>query len=178
MADKSKLTQLLPPPPATGTSRWKTQWNAEQFPNDPEVKPALLPSMTVPDQSLSVKEIMTRFAQGMPLDLMRDGRYSSVEELEEDLIPGLEKMDLAGRMAAISEIQAEIQELNAKYRDQVKELRKRPRNRSEDIDHEDIPNNNPKKTPPEANEKERAQRAKNPRSGADGKNSQGAAATD
>lgn len=46
-------------------------WNAGLFPHTGEVN--TLPSMTVPDQSLSVKEILYRFQEGLPLDNIRRG---------------------------------------------------------------------------------------------------------
>lgn len=46
-------------------------WNSDAFPHTGEVN--TLPSMTVPDQSLSVKEILYRFQEGLPLDNIRRG---------------------------------------------------------------------------------------------------------
>ncbi len=51
--------------------RFKTMWNSDAFPHTGEVN--TLPSMTVPDQSLSVKEILYRFQEGLPLDNIRRG---------------------------------------------------------------------------------------------------------
>lgn len=60
--------------------RFKTMWNCDAFPHIGEVN--TLPSMTVPDQSLSVKEILYRFQEGLPLDNIRRGEQYDEPELD------------------------------------------------------------------------------------------------
>lgn len=51
-----------------------------------------LPSRTVPDQSMSVTEIMQRFASGLPVDGAR------VAMFEEEQMPNVAAMDLSEKM--------------------------------------------------------------------------------
>lgn len=50
------------------------------------------PSRTVPDQSMTITEIMQRFANGLPVD----GQKVAMYEAEE--MPNVEKMDLSEKM--------------------------------------------------------------------------------
>lgn len=65
-----------------------------------------LPSLTVPDQALSLKEIIRRFAMGIPMD---GGRLPVFDE-ENDL-PDFTKMDLADREEAVERYQEELREI-------------------------------------------------------------------
>lgn len=49
------------------------------------------PSLTVPDQSMTITEIVTRYAKGLPFDNQRTGIY---DEDENDVIPDFRRMDL------------------------------------------------------------------------------------
>lgn len=73
------------------------------------------PSKTVPDQSLSIKEIVSRFVRGIPVDVQqREGVY--VDQSDHDL-EKLSRMDFAEKadMAAVlaqqaAQMQNELQE--------------------------------------------------------------------
>ena len=69
--------------------RWKTNYNAHTFPTVKETNYA--PSMTVPHQALSMKEIMTRYAQGLGVDGIKVPVYNG----EEDMAIDLKRLDLA-----------------------------------------------------------------------------------
>lgn len=49
----------------TRVRKWKTQYNAEEFPKGYE-KPRGV-SLTIPDQSMSLKTLLERFTRGLPL---------------------------------------------------------------------------------------------------------------
>lgn len=57
-----------------------------------------MPSMTVPDQSMSVQEIMQRYAQGLPLMGERVSIWQGdVGDGDEDYLPDPQHLDLAER---------------------------------------------------------------------------------
>lgn len=64
------------------------------------------PSMTIPDDSMSIKEILDRYARGLPLGGERVPVYNG-----EEYIPDLETLDLVDR--------AELMEMNS---NRIKEL--------------------------------------------------------
>lgn len=49
------------------------------------------PSLTVPDQSMTITEIVTRYAKGLPFNNERTGIY---DEDENDVLPDFRRMDL------------------------------------------------------------------------------------
>lgn len=69
------------------------------------------PSMTVPDQALDLKEIIRRFAAGIPLDV---GKMPVFDE-ENDL-PDFSKMDLADRQAYADQFQEELEEIKSRLK--------------------------------------------------------------
>lgn len=75
-------------------AKFKTQYNAHLFPKNYEENN--LPSATIPDQSLSVKDILQRYANGLPLGGAKVPVYNG-----EDYIPDLDRLDLAERAALI-----------------------------------------------------------------------------
>jgi len=83
----------------------KTRYNSEEFPKNYERNTQ--PSKTIPDQSMSVKEIMERHARGLPTAGERVPVYFG----EDEDMPDLKKMDLA-----------EIQELKENAALQVTQL--------------------------------------------------------
>lgn len=90
--------------------KFATAYN-KVFRVQPEINPA--PSMTQPDQSMTIQEIMRRFANGMPLEGQRVPLYEG-----EDAIPiDIACMDLIDREEAI---RTSTEELNA-LKERVKE---------------------------------------------------------
>lgn len=75
------------------------------------------PSLTIPDQALSMREILRRFANGMPLSVGKVPIYD-----EENDLPDFSKMDLADREEYAEMYRQEIQEINAR----VNQTRKSP----------------------------------------------------
>lgn len=83
--------------------KFKTQFNNKAHVNrKPEINTE--PSMTVPDQAMSVMEIQRRFTRGMPIAAgMRDGIFDGDVE-----VPDLAKMDLAEREAFVRNAKDEL----------------------------------------------------------------------
>lgn len=101
------------------TYPWRTQYNAVNTPKDHEVN--ILPSKTIPDQSMPVIEIMKRYSQGLPLG----GAKNPVYYGEEPGIPeDWEKWDLSERMAYKEENLERIKELQKKMQEEYEEARK------------------------------------------------------
>lgn len=90
------------------------QWNGKEFPTDHEVND--LPSETVPNQSMTVKELVTRYAQGIPLtDQGRVPVWYTDEEIKGNReifnIPDIEKLDISERYELIELQKERIQEI-------------------------------------------------------------------
>lgn len=87
----------------------KNRFNYHLHPCPGEVNK--LPSMTVPDQALDLKEIIRRFAAGIPLDV---GKMPVFDE-DNDL-PDFSKMDLADRQAYAEQFQEELNEIKSRLK--------------------------------------------------------------
>lgn len=72
------------------------------------------PSLTIPDQAMSIREIMERYARGLPLDNVKVPIYNG----EDDDFPDLAKMDLADRQAYIESKELELRELKNRIKAQ------------------------------------------------------------
>lgn len=88
--------------------KWPTNYNRPKYKGTLRPEKNKLPSMTVPDQTMSIKEILDRHTRGLPIAGQKIAFYDP-----EDDMPDLSKMDLAERQehmeAAAEEIKA-IQE--------------------------------------------------------------------
>jgi len=68
-----------------------------------------LPSLTIPDQAMSIQEILRRYTSGLPIG----GSRSPIFDEDNDL-PELSKMDLADRQTAIERYASELKDLTTK----------------------------------------------------------------
>lgn len=84
---------------------YKNSSNAASFPKNYEKN--LQPSMTIPDQSMSVKEIMNRFARGLGYE----GAKVPIYDGEDQYFPDPKTMDLADRASLAQQYREEINEL-------------------------------------------------------------------
>lgn len=80
--------------------KFKTQF-MDAYTPDPGQK-TTLPSRTVPNQSMTVVQIMQRFAAGLPVDGQK------VQMWEEQEMPDLNKMDLSEKFDLLRANQAKI----------------------------------------------------------------------
>lgn len=100
----------------------KTWLNAELFPDYGEVNNS--PSLTVPDQTMSIPDILNRYAKGLPLD----GQKIPIFEGEDSDMPDPRTLDLADRQLLAEEALQELKEIKDRanekarknYRDRVK----------------------------------------------------------
>lgn len=87
--------------------KFRTPYNSRTMPKTREKNTQ--PSLTVPDQSMSVKEIMDRYARGLPIS----GQKVPVYNGDQDDMPDLQRLDLA-----------EIQELREAAQQNVESIKK------------------------------------------------------
>jgi len=87
----------------------KNMLNAHTFPKKYEKNQK--PSMTVPDQALSVREILSRFARGIPVD-QHTTIYEDVES-PDDFLPDPRTMDLAERQQYAEMVQEELNHIRS-----------------------------------------------------------------
>lgn len=92
--------------------RFKTPWNASKFPHKGEVNTQ--PSKTVPDQTMSIKEIMERYARGLPIEAGKVPIYHG----EEDEIPDLKRMDLSERADYLEAVKDHVKDLKTQLKKQ------------------------------------------------------------
>lgn len=94
-------------------SPFKHQYNAELFSRDPET--SNLPSMTVPDMSMSIKDIINRHSRGLPTG----GQRVPIYEGEEDILDGVkwETLDLSERQAFIEARRDELLDMQRSYQE-------------------------------------------------------------
>lgn len=85
----------------------KTQWNKHLFPDYYEINNQ--PSLTVPDQTMTIKQILDRYARGIPFDNAKIPIYDG----EDDVLEGInwQSMDLTEREAFKEQISQELFEL-------------------------------------------------------------------
>lgn len=97
--------------------RFKTPWNNLNHGEGYEVNN--MPSETVPDQSMSISEIMSRFAKGLPVG---GAKVAFFEDEEDDLLEGRNPatLDLAEIQEIKDDFQQELQEIKEKYKKPVK----------------------------------------------------------
>lgn len=98
---------------------WRTPYNATMFPKHQETNDG--PSMTVPDQSFTVLELLQRHSQGLPLGAPKIESYDGGE----DPLDGLDftKMDLADQQS-IREAHADyLKQLGDQYQDTIAQIK-------------------------------------------------------
>lgn len=98
-----------------GEMKFRTAFNYVQSKGEVNTEP----SMTVPDQAMTIKEILQRFAQGLPLEGARVEIYDEDDEVEG--LPDLSNMDLAEREEAILQMGLELEELKEKLSEDLPE---------------------------------------------------------
>ena len=97
--------------------KWKTPYNAK--PDQGEVNND--PSLTIPDEALSIQEILVRHARGLPTTGQRVPIYLG----EDEEFPDPRKMDISEREALKKELKQEIKELT---KPKPKPVENRPEN--------------------------------------------------
>jgi hypothetical protein len=80
----------------------RNQHNSRNFVKNGEVNNE--PSLTVPDQALSIREILRRFSHGIPMD----GQQIPIFDENENDLPDFRHMDLADREEAAEQFKQEL----------------------------------------------------------------------
>lgn len=70
---------------------FKTCINGHEYPK--EYKVFTIPSLTIPDQAISIKEMIARFTMGLPIH----GNRVPIYDGDQEYFPDLDKMDLVDR---------------------------------------------------------------------------------
>lgn len=108
--EKAELEQTVIP--------FKTPYNADNFPKDAEEN--YDPSLTIPDETMSVRELMDRQAKGLPLNGQKVPMYDS--DMDDLQLPDLTGKDLAEIQEIRESVQSEIDRIK---NDQQEQSRKR-----------------------------------------------------
>lgn len=87
----------------------KNTLNAKEFQKTGEVNN--FPSMTIPDQTMTIKEILDRFTRGLPLDAGKVPIYEG-----EEFTPDLRYMDLAEREEFIENTFAKARQIQESHK--------------------------------------------------------------
>lgn len=74
------------------------------------------PSLTIPDQTMSIQEIMRRYASGLPIGGQKVPMYEGDEEQ-----PDFQHMDLVDRQAFMEEAAQELQEVKQRLHDKKRD---------------------------------------------------------
>ncbi len=67
-------------------------------------------SLTIPDQSMSIKQIMERFARGLPVEQFKPIYDENIDE-ESEFLPDPRTMDLADRQEFAEQIRQDLENL-------------------------------------------------------------------
>lgn len=87
----------------------KNSINASEFQKNYEIN--TMPSMTIPDQTMSIRQIVERFAKGLPVDGLRE----PIWDIDNDL-PDFNTLDLAERQELAQHYQSELENLNKRLK--------------------------------------------------------------
>lgn len=111
-------------------TQFKTTWNAKTFPRDKET--SFAPSKTIPDQAMSVKELLVRHTRGLPISGAKVPMYDAEED---DTLPDFKHMDLAELEEFRHQAKAEVLNIAQKsrnrqaYKQRAMELRDEEKSR-------------------------------------------------
>lgn len=127
-------------------NRFKTPYNALRHQKDQEVNHE--PSKTIPDQSMSLKEILDRHSKGLPVL----GERVPIYHGEDEFFPNTAKLDLAEQQELKNSVGREIERVKAtleaiKSR-KAEEARVATQNASKPKGEAPTPQNNQADTPP------------------------------
>lgn len=109
---------------------FKTPYNADKFPKDDEIN--LEPSLTVPDEQLSIREIVERFSKGLPLPstMTKQGHYE-LDEDDESEFPDTSKMDITEKEDYIEERAIELQVIKDRLKQKAQDNREKKKQKAE-----------------------------------------------
>ncbi len=85
----------------------KNSLNYQQFDKDHEVN--TLPSLTIPDQNMSIREIIERHTRGLPINA-----FTPVYEGEDYDLPDPKTLDLTERQELAEKIKQEVESIKSR----------------------------------------------------------------
>lgn len=91
----------------------KTYLNRDEFPKNYKV--FTMPSETVPDQSLTIRQILDRYARGIPMDSKAQIWDENVDI--DDIIPDPRRLDLSERQEFAEQAKVELEQVKQKIAD-------------------------------------------------------------
>ena len=94
-------------------------------------------SKTVPDQSMTLRELLIRYAKGLPLE----GQKTPIWEGEEGFDIDPEKLDLAEIEELREKAEQELKDINNRVKEEVEKKRAKKRTTITDIKDENDQNN-------------------------------------
>ena len=114
----------------------KHSLNAKEFVSDGEINN--LPSQTIPDQTLSVRELLVRYAKGLPLD----GMKQPIWEGEDGDAIDPRRLDLAERQELEIQARQELAEIEERLKSKKVETTKAKLSKEQiqDIESQDVEN--------------------------------------
>lgn len=122
MEQTNKLEEALKnnimPVMTVSHNRWKTHSNAQLFPDPGEIN--TMPSMTVPDQSMTIEELVYRYTHGLDLGGGRVPVYDSESEIEYP--SNWDALDISEKHDWLRERHDEYKELEAKLQGEKNRL--------------------------------------------------------
>lgn len=90
------------------------------------------PSQTVPDQSMTLRELLVRYAKGLPLEGARTPIWEGEEGFEKDP----ETLDLAEREELAEKAREELKAIDEKIKNELEKKRSKKRSTITDIKEE------------------------------------------
>lgn len=105
--------------------KFKTQFNLESFPA-PRMESIKTPSMTLPDQAMSMTEILRRHKNGLPISGNSTAFYEETQG-EGMTTQEFQRLDLADQEQIIIQRREELEELNLRRIQRENELAERER---------------------------------------------------
>jgi hypothetical protein len=103
-------------------------FNAEQFPYEGQVNNE--PSQTVPDQSMGLRELLVRYAKGLPLE----GAKTPIFEGENGSEIDVEKLDLAEREELADQARQELKHLSEKIKGDIEKAKSKRKSVVTDVE--------------------------------------------
>lgn len=102
--------------------KFKTQYNASEFPDKGEVNNEV--SMTVPDMTMSIPEILKRYASGMTVGGAKHPLYHGNEDYDDVGDHNLQNMDELERIDYLREKEQELLQLKDSIQKKVDTIRR------------------------------------------------------
>lgn len=84
-------------------------------------EPPTGPSQTVPDQTMSVREIMDRYAKGLPLDGQKVAMYEDEVDDMDEYLPDPKRLDLAEREAIKDMVKDQLKQMEERRQAKINE---------------------------------------------------------